>query len=399
MKWRKRNFNGKKIIWVSYLILDIHLFKTSQLEILRHLAKYGYETTLIATHSRKPLQIRDLQINIISIPLRYKTIFSSIAFSLIILFFLPFYIIMSSPDFIIIEPNIAFISLFPTIILSRFKKFKLVLDIRSTPVEIGGFLDIFINIRFSTSVLVSKRLFDGITIITNLMKKELCKKFKLNPNRVGVWSSGVSISHFDSDLFELDRIILRKKFRLSTKFVVFYHGSFGPNRGLIETVTSISIVKNVYPDIVLFLIGEGILRDKFEKMVQIFGLQNNIVIHDTVDYLEIPKYITLCDIGIVPLPDIPDRRFQCPLKLLEYLAMKKPVIVTDIPANRLVFGKSKCCIPISSVEPTTIAKSIIFAYKNKKNLKEWGASGRMIINAKYTWEKVAKELENYISRI
>jgi len=85
-----------------------------------------------------------------------------------------------------------------------------------------------------------------------------------------------------------------------------------------------------------------------------------------------------------------------PLKLLEYLAMKKVVIVTDILAHRLVVGTEKCGIYVSSVKPTEIAKSIMYAYRNREKLEEWGAAGRTIIDEKYSWEKVAKDLESYL---
>jgi len=118
-----------------------------------------------------------------------------------------------------------------------------------------------------------------------------------------------------------------------------------------------------------------------------------------VDYAEVPKYIAMCDVGIVPLPDLPYWRFQCPLKLLEYLAMKKVVIVTDIPAHRAIIGKEKCGIYISSVKPIGIAKSITYAYNNKEKLGKWGEIGRTIIKQEYTWEKVARDLENYLLSI
>jgi glycosyltransferase involved in cell wall biosynthesis len=107
----------------------------------------------------------------------------------------------------------------------------------------------------------------------------------------------------------------------------------------------------------------------------------------------------MCDVGIIPLPDHPYWRFQSPLKLLEYLAMEKVVILTDIPAHRAVIGEAKCGVYISAVNPTKIAGAIEYAYLNKGNLEEWGKMGRKIVKEKYTWEKVAMDLENYLLSI
>jgi glycosyltransferase involved in cell wall biosynthesis len=79
--------------------------------------------------------------------------------------------------------------------------------------------------------------------------------------------------------------------------------------------------------------------------------------------------------------------------------MEKVVVLTDIPAHRAVIDKAKCGIYVSSVKPMEIAKAIEYAYFNKENLGEWGKIGRKIVEEEYTWEKVARDLENYLLSI
>jgi glycosyltransferase involved in cell wall biosynthesis len=43
-----------------------------------------------------------------------------------------------------------------------------------------------------------------------------------------------------------------------------------------------------------------------------------------------------------------------------------------------------------------IARAIEYAHINKENLEKWGKIGRKIIKEKYTWEKVARDLESYL---
>ena len=204
------------------------------------------------------------------------------------------------------------------------------------------------------------------------------------------------MAYFNPENCTSDGLELKRKLGLSGKFVVFYHGVFTATRGLKETVESMKILRSEYPNVVLFLLGTGPMVSTLKRVVQEEGLQEHVIVHDPVDYAEVPKFIEMSDVCIVPLPDHPYWRSQCPLKLLEYLAMEKAVIVTDIPAHRSVIGDEKCGIYISSVTPTEIAKSVVYAYHNKEKLAEWGKSGRGIIDKKYTWEKVAEDLENYL---
>jgi len=398
-KSKPNDFQRRKILWIDFLVLDIHLHGTSFLEILKHLVKRGYDAVLVAVRSKSVFQTENPQVRIISVPLRYIPMISPVMFAVMLFFFLPFYVALSKPDFVITEPNISIIGFMSVLPFSKFKRTKFVLDVRSTPVETVGFRGFLQAFWFSVSVVTAKKLFDGITIITPQMKEEVCKRFRINPNLVGVWSSGVSTALFNPENRVAESKELRRRLGLSEKFVVFYHGVFSANRGLIETIDAMKILKGAYPNVVLFLLGTGPIAHMLKELIQKERLQDNIIIHDPVGYVEVPKYISISDVCIVPLPNHPYWRFQCPLKLLEHLAMKKVVIATNIPAHRSVIGREKCGIYISSIEPAEIAKAIAYTYENREKLAEWGASGRTIIEEKYRWEKVAENLESYMLSI
>jgi len=213
---------------------------------------------------------------------------------------------------------------------------------------------------------------------------------------VGVWTEGVSTTLFKYERYTHQRKALRDRLGLSKKFVVLYHGAFSPKRGLIECVKAMSLVKQRCSNTVLFLLGTGSIVDDLKKLVQEEKVHDSVIIHSAVDYKDVPKYIAMSDIGIVPLPNISYWRHQCPLKLLEYLAMKRVVIITDIPAHRKIVENKDCGIFISSTSPEEISKAIIYAYENKDELKKWGVAGPEIVIKKYTWEKAAKDLENFL---
>jgi len=330
----------------------------------------------------------------ILIPLIYVPIISPLLYTIFVFFFQPIYILITRPQFVIAEPSSTILGSIWNPILNHIVKFKTILDIRSIPVEIKGFRGFVEKTFYDFSIHMSKKFFDGITTLTPLMKMDICKQFHIDTRFVGVWTSGVSIDLFLPEKY--NGFEMRRKLGLDDKFIIFYHGVFMISRGLLETIESIEIIKRKYPKIVLFLLGKGSALQDMEELIKARKIRDNVIIHDAVDYMSVPNFISMCDVGIIPLPDLPDWRHQCPLKLLEYLAMKKVVIVTDIPANREVIGNCKCGIFVSSNKPDEIAKAIIKAYNNKAKLKEWGSYGREIIEKKYSWEKVAKDLENYL---
>ena len=393
----QKNSFSRRILWVSPLILDVHLHKTTQLELLANLSMRGHKTSLMAVHSKKKVQTENMPVNVISVPFRYIPVFSPIMFAIVLFFFLPLYIIMKKPNYIFAEPTdvsvFGFLSTLPFLLT---KRTQLNLDVRSTPVDTVGFRGYLQTLSFILSINFAKKWFNSITIITPHMKEEICARFKIDPKSVGVWSSGVSTILFNSMSHFAEGIGLKKSLGLSKNFVVFYHGSFTVNRGLIETIKAMREVKNENPDVILFLLGKGSAVSYLKDLVKAEGIEGNVIIHDAVEYEEVPKFISMSDVCIVPLPDHPFWRYQSPLKLLEYLSSEKTVILSDIPAHREVIGENKCGIYLSSTKPTEIAKSILCSYRHKDKLKEWGHSGRIIIDEKYSWKKVAEGLEKYL---
>jgi glycosyltransferase involved in cell wall biosynthesis len=390
------NSERKGIAWISFLVVDLSLYKTTQLEILEHSAERGHEVYLFAAYSKDRCTIDNPNIHTTLIPLRYIPVITPLLFAIATTVFLPFYVATRKPRFIIVEPDLTVLA-FVWKPLFSLLGIKIVLDVRSPPVDLVNFRRYLSALWFNASIVIGKNAFDGITTLTPKMKQELYEQFRIQSEFVGVWTSGVSTTLFDPEKYS--KLDLREKLSLSDKFIVMYHGSLSINRGILESIKAIEIVKDRYPDIVFFVLGSGPGEPVMKKLVQEIGVQDNVIFHDPVLYKETPKFIAMSDVGLVPLPNLPMWRNQCPLKLLEYLAMKKVVIVTDIPANREVIGKFKCGIYVSSTDPNEIAEAIIHAYKNRNMAKRWGHYGRMIIEKRYSWEKVAEHLDAYLSHL
>lgn len=389
---------SKRIIWVSSLLLDRTLHKTSRIQILEHLAQRGHETYLIAMHSREKPSLANSRIRVISFPMRYVPLVSPALYIMTLLFVMPLLIAAKKPDFIITEPEEQLFAVVPSVILFPAKKFKCVLDIRSTPVSSlrnEGTLGYLKAFNFAICVQLSKRLFNGMTVITSLMKEEVCRRFRLDPKKVGVWVDGVSKELFKREKYDSDRARIRSRFNVSDKFVLFYHGTFDKDRGLTESIESMQFVKSNHPDVVLFMLGTGPLRQQLVELVKAKQLDDNVIFHSPVKYEEVPKYIAISDVGLVPLPNLPYWKNQCPLNLIEYLAMEKPVILTNIPANHEIVGDKDCGI-YTSCHPVSIATSVDYAYSNRSKLELWGESGRIIVESKYNWESASLALEDYL---
>lgn len=391
-----RRESDSRVLWVGFLILDLFLYKSTQLEILKNLAKLGNKVDLFALYSKEKTPSSEGHINIKQVPLRYFPVLTPCFFTIIVMIFLPLYALIKRPKFVIVEPDLTVFAFLWKPLLNSLNA-KIILDIRSTPVEVINFRSLLSALWFNVSVVLGKKAFDGMTILTSRMKRELCDDFDIDPDYIGVWTSGVSSEIFDPEKF--DRYELRRNLSWEDKFVVMYHGSFTMHRGIIESIQAVKTAKEHCPNLLFFILGSGPALEVMAKAVAELGVQENVVFHEPVPYEDVPKFIMASDVGIVPAPDLVMWRNQSPLKLMEYLAMQKVALVNDIPMIREVVGDNKCGIYFSAVIPEEISNAMVYACSSRDNLDEWGDIGRKIIEENYTWEKVAKNLESYLLQL
>jgi len=239
----------------------------------------------------------------------------------------------------------------------------------------------------------SRLFLDGLTVITNYYKHQICKSLKFDSSLIGVWGSGVNTDQFSPQSHADDN---RPSF-LKGKFVLMQHGDMSYNRGLFETIEAVRMIDK--EDIILVLIGDGKAKNEILKQIKKHGLERKIYILPPVRHFEIPAYISYCNCAIMAYPNIEYWNNNNPIKLLEYLAMGKVVICTDMWTFRDVAGNKKCSYYIKNNNPETIAKAINYFYKNKKFLKEWGKEGVDIIKQEFTWHNQAKKLIDFIEQL
>ena len=269
---------------------------------------------------------------------------------------------------------------------------KFVLDVRSVIVDISdnwqGKLE---QLRFDSAVGFAFRHLDGLTIITEKMTKDLQTQFGNFEKRTCIWSSGV-----DPVLFDPDRAGNPGDTpKLKDRFVIMYHGIFSLNRGLQQAIEAIALVRKFHPEVLLFLLGKGPGQAEFEKLIQKQGLEDHVVIHPPVAHEEVPGYIKLARAGILPFPDLEWWNASSPIKLMEYLAMAKPVILTDIAAHRSALGELKCGYFVGDHQPESIARGITAVIEKRSELEPLGALARKTALENFTWQRQAVKVKTY----
>jgi glycosyltransferase involved in cell wall biosynthesis len=285
--------------------------------------------------------------------------------------------------------------LFPVLLLRRLCSHTPVLffHVESNVVYNGSSLTRALCVFFDAlSTKLASIVFDKILFSSPMLGELYHQMYGVPPEKIAVWQNAVELSFSESADVSQTRH-LRKELGLEGRFGLLYLGAIRPTE-LLALVKAVKILEEASVNVTLVILGYGPRREAFFRYVQEHHLDGNVKLRGPVDHSEVPTYIAACDAGITPMPDNIEYRYQNPIKVLEFLAMNKPIIVSDIPAHRWIIGNKPVALYLKGTDPVSIAQGVRQFLASLSDLDP--TLGEKIVRRRFTPEKVADILENQI---
>lgn len=371
-----------RILWFVDKQFDVSLDRVTWLEMARHLQK-SFEIILVTGFKGARPQFKELRREVFYIESPQKKYFKRIGFyknqirnfERLLQHFQPTTLFFNTSNpFLLRKAAVA----------RRKYGFQTYLDIRTLPVfpqKVPNFVE---RILFGYCLRIAARDFDGITYITDNIKNYCQQNFHLPFHKSEIWTSGVDIEIFRPDFSKRKNEIFR----------IIYHGNLAVNRGLANVIKALKLIEN--SNVELMLVGSGSGLDHMKKLTSELNLDAKIIFHPAVPYNEVPKLIQEADVGVLPFPNWDGWNTSSPIKLFEYLACGKPVIVTKIPAHLSILEGKEFAFWADASNPESVAKAIIGALNSKRKFEVLGQQARQFVERNYNWEKQAWKLENFL---
>jgi glycosyltransferase involved in cell wall biosynthesis len=147
----------------------------------------------------------------------------------------------------------------------------------------------------------------------------------------------------------------------------------------------------------LDILGEGDLLPRLRRMVQDFGLEARVFLHGYMPLDAMADWILRSDLCVVP-----NRRSSftdgiLPTKLLEYVAMGRPVVVTRTQVVAHYFrDESLCYVP--SADPDALARAIQAFLEDPKPF--WDRAENALLDYEpLRWERQAERLARLVGEL
>lgn len=176
-----------------------------------------------------------------------------------------------------------------------------------------------------------------------------------------------------------------------SEFTIVYTGGFGPHRGLELPIKAMPKVIEKIPEAKLILVGDGSNMDDLKKLTSELGLEKNVEFPGWVDGESLKRYVRKAHVCIIPHKVSEHTNTTIPNKIFEYMAFKKPVIVTNARPMERIIRETNAGFVVKDDDYNAVADHIIKLHEPSLR-KALGENGRKAIIEKYNWSLTSKEL-------
>lgn len=159
-----------------------------------------------------------------------------------------------------------------------------------------------------------------------------------------------------------------------------------PNQDAVEYFAEelLPVLKEREPSIEAIFVG----RNPPEHLLKRNGI-GGIRITGTVD--DVRPYIEQASVYIVPLRIGGGSR----LKILEALAMRKPIVSTSVGAEGLEVTDGLNILLADN--PSDFADKIMWLFENPEKARQLGQQGRTLVEKRYGWDSLAEKLSTFLA--
>jgi glycosyltransferase involved in cell wall biosynthesis len=142
------------------------------------------------------------------------------------------------------------------------------------------------------------------------------------------------------------------------------------------------------------LIGKGDARDDLRRLAHKLDLDDHVSFMGFVSDSDLISYLSTCDVCVVPDPSNPFTDRSTMVKLMEYMALARPVVAFDLPEHRVTGGSAVDYV--TADDDLALANAIADLMDDPVRRQRMGEDGRRRVEEELAWRySVPKLLSVY----
>jgi len=143
-------------------------------------------------------------------------------------------------------------------------------------------------------------------------------------------------------------------------------------------------------DFLCVLVGAGDASPSMKSLTEQLGLADYVLFTGWVEHTEVARYLSAADIGVAPEPSNSYNDRSTMIKMMEYMALGKPIVAFDLPEHRVT--AQDAALYARPNDESDFARHIVALMDDPERRKRMGQRGRERIETELAWPYQEKHL-------
>jgi len=238
---------------------------------------------------------------------------------------------------------------------------------------------------------ITARITDGLVAVSNYDIQEGLRQGIGVPEKYHLVRYGIRRNDF---LYPpVNREVKKRELGLQpAPFVVGMIACFKPQKAPEDFIRAASLVIRVIPEAKFLLIGDGVLRNRIERLIKKLNLSKNVALLGWRQ--DISEIIPLFDILVST-----SRWEGLPAVFLEAMAAGKPIIATAVCGNSEVIKDGKNGFLVPAGDYAALSQTITLLIRDKNLRDNMGIHGFQMLNESFEVSYMVGQLEEIYKEI
>jgi len=231
----------------------------------------------------------------------------------------------------------------------------------------------------------SSKATDVIITVAEYVKRRIVETRGINPEKIRVIYNGINADRFDPDRINpvpiRNSLCIPRDAKVVTTVASLVEGK--GHKYLFKA--AVEILKKI-PNTIFLLVGDGYYKERLKKIIKEYKLNRSVIFagfrRDVESILKISDMLVL-----------PSLSEGFPIVILEAMAMRNPVVATNISGIPEMVDEGKDGFLVSPRDSVELASRICEILKDKNLSDLMGKNGRMKILEKFTGKRMSENYE------
>ncbi len=237
---------------------------------------------------------------------------------------------------------------------------------------------------------------DGIVAVTAGLAREMARQYGAPMDRISVIENAANTALFRP----LDKVECRRRLGLGDSGrIVCFEGGLYPWHGVDTLLRAVKLIAEGGQDLRVVIVGTGPSREGLEALARSLSLGSNALFVGRVPYEDVPLYIGACDMGVGPFTrERNDRIGLSPIKVYEYVACGRPVVVSRIPGVADWIETERLGLTADPGDPEDFALRIVEVLRDDDMMRSMVERGPAAVAERHSWDSVARRILSLCSK-